>query len=70
MIIGKMSHIRIDTVERYAMGRLPEPRTAAVEEHVLVCENCQQKLSVFDGFVEELRACYPMKTSVAFGAAY
>jgi hypothetical protein len=52
------------------MGRLPEPRTAAVEEHVLVCENCQQKLSVFDGFVEELRACYPMKTSVAFGAAY
>ena len=43
------SHITAEALELYALGRLSEPEGAAVEEHLLICEHCQEALALDDG---------------------
>ena len=50
------SHISGDDLELYAMERLPESDTAPVEEHLLVCEECQARLAGVDVYVRAMRA--------------
>jgi len=50
------AHIDEDTLERYAMNRLPEAEAAAVEEHLLVCQDCQDRLAGIDRFLADLRS--------------
>jgi anti-sigma factor RsiW len=50
------SHITCDELELYPMERLPESDTAPVEEHLLVCEECQARLADFDVYVRAMRA--------------
>ena len=48
-------HIDDELLEQYALHRLGEPRTAKVEEHLLLCEYCCDKLNKLDAYVGTLR---------------
>lgn len=48
-------HARDEVLERYAMGRSPGPEMTAFEEHLLVCESCQDRLAVQDSIRQRVR---------------
>ena len=48
------AHIDGDTLERYAMNQLPGAELAPVEEHLLVCPDCQNRLAGIDRFRTDL----------------
>jgi anti-sigma factor RsiW len=43
-------------LELYALDRLAEPDAAPVEEHLLICEQCQARLAGWDEYVRAMRA--------------
>jgi len=43
------------TLELYSMAKLAEPDTAKVEEHLLACESCRERLGEVDTYVADLR---------------
>jgi hypothetical protein len=45
-----MSHETDERLELYALGRLDEPQVAAVEEHLLICALCQERLDDVESF--------------------
>ena len=49
-------HITCDDLELYVIERLSGSDTAPVEEHLLVCQECQARLADFDGYVRAIRA--------------
>lgn len=49
-------HIHADQLEEYALHRLSEPETAAVEEHLLVCEDCRDGLRSIEEVISATRA--------------
>jgi hypothetical protein len=50
------THLAEDTLEMYSMGRLSETETEHVEEHLLICPVCQDRLSETDQFVQAIRS--------------
>ena len=48
-------HISEDLLDQYALKRLPEAEVAALEEHLLICPECQDRLQLTDDFIEALR---------------
>jgi anti-sigma factor RsiW len=44
-----------DRLDLYALGRLPDVETTEVEEHLLLCETCRDRLSETDRFIAALR---------------
>jgi anti-sigma factor RsiW len=49
-------HIQEDQLDRYAMGTLPQESLAGVEEHLLVCPVCQNRLVEADQFLQAFRS--------------
>jgi hypothetical protein len=49
------SHLDEDQLEKYSMGALGESESAGLEEHLLVCERCQQRLAETDVYVASMR---------------
>lgn len=49
------SHITAEALELYALGRLSGPEGASVEEHLVICEHCQQALALEDATIESIR---------------
>lgn len=49
-------HPEPETLERYALGQLPESEAASVEEHFLVCGLCRNRLEQIEAFVAAARA--------------
>ncbi len=49
-------HVSQDALEQYAMETLPESEIEPLEEHLLVCEPCQDRLTHIDQFIAALRA--------------
>jgi hypothetical protein len=49
-------HIQEDVLDRYAMGTLEEESIAVVEEHMLECPLCQNRLAGADEFLTNFRA--------------
>jgi hypothetical protein len=49
------SHVGEELLEQYSVGRLAESEVARVEEHVLLCESCQEKLELIDSWVRSIR---------------
>jgi hypothetical protein len=43
-------HAADEVLERYSMGNLARPELAEFEEHLLVCESCQDRLAEEDSF--------------------
>jgi len=41
-------HVPNEWLAEYSEGWLQEPRLGQVEEHLLVCEQCRQRLTQFD----------------------
>jgi hypothetical protein len=52
-------HIEDDDLERYSMRTLGETQTPALEEHLLFCHSCQNRLYEMDQFLESIRAVAP-----------
>ena len=49
-------HLGEETLEEYAFGRLVEPELGRVEEHLLVCEDCQDALAEIDKYIGLMKA--------------
>lgn len=51
-----MDHIPEELLEEYATGTLPESDKAEIEEHLIACEFCQDRLQIEDeNFIATLR---------------
>lgn len=48
-------HPSEDALEEYALGLLPEEQVAEIEEHLLICPDCQQRLQETDEFIAVMR---------------
>jgi anti-sigma factor RsiW len=53
------SHLAEAELEEYSMGRLPEARMEAFEEHLLACDACQDRLLEMESFVNAIRSVSP-----------
>jgi anti-sigma factor RsiW len=49
-------HCDEQVLEEYCLGLLNEQRTNVVEEHLLMCEKCQEALETQNEFVQCLKA--------------
>ena len=50
------SHAPEEVLESYVMGKLSEEETAPLEEHLLICPACQNRLEETEQFVHAVRA--------------
>jgi hypothetical protein len=50
-----LPHPNEDILEEYALHRLPDALTAQVEEHLLLCESCQNAVAGTDSFVAAMK---------------
>ncbi|MGD0500723.1 MAG: zf-HC2 domain-containing protein [Bryobacteraceae bacterium] len=49
-------HVDGELLERYAMDRTTETEAAPIEEHLLVCSRCRDRLSDLDAYIPAIRA--------------
>ena len=55
LVMERNEHVCEDQLESYSIGNLAERHAARVEEHVLICETCQDRLADSDSWVRSLR---------------
>jgi hypothetical protein len=48
-------HVDAEDLERYSMGASPPEATPFIEEHLLTCDNCRNRLLETDGYVLAMR---------------
>lgn len=48
-------HVNDEDLERYSIGSLQEPVLSKLEEHLLLCPECQRRLEEMDAYVEAMR---------------
>jgi len=60
-----LRHPHEDVLEKYALHRLAEPDVESVEEHLLICEPCQQKLLELDEFILAMKSVEPAPAHAA-----
>jgi hypothetical protein len=70
MHTGIGAHADEETLEKYAMGSLPDAQLAVLEEHLLVCLGCQEQLQELDHFVAAMRRVAPRLQSRAENPGY
>ena len=51
--IGK--HLDEEAAEQYSLGQLSARKTAAVEQHLLVCGSCREVVTACDSYVAAMR---------------
>jgi hypothetical protein len=51
----KKAHPEEEALERYAMNRLAEPALGELEEHLLLCEPCQERLDEVTEYLAVMR---------------
>ena len=51
------SHPTEEVLEEYVFHHLPEALTAQVEEHLLICDSCQEAVQKIDEFASAMKAC-------------
>jgi anti-sigma factor RsiW len=54
--MSNQMHATDDILELYSLGRLEEPEVSQLEEHLLICEKCQNRVEHEDECVETLRS--------------
>ncbi|HXP86719.1 MAG TPA: hypothetical protein VN841_18455 [Bryobacteraceae bacterium] len=54
-----LRHPAEDVLDEYAFRRLGEAEAAPLEEHLLVCETCQERLHQIDDFVLVMKQAAP-----------
>ena len=53
---NNIPHPEDDQLEQYALGRLTGTEAATVEEHILLCSACQERLQAEDEYLSVMRA--------------
>ena len=56
MNAGLERHINEDDLEEYALGRLTGVQGTWLEDHLLVCPTCQDRLAEIDEYVRVMKA--------------
>lgn len=56
MAVDPTGHATEETLERFAMGKIPENEVAPLDEHLLVCHACQDRLEQIERFVHETKS--------------
>ena len=51
-----VQHVSEDDLENYAIRSLPAPESDHLAEHLLICEDCQDRLRATDEFVAVMKA--------------
>jgi len=59
------NHASEDALEQYAIGKMSEGEVAPVEEHLLVCPHCCERVAWLDDFVESIRSAARATSRVA-----
>ncbi len=54
-MLAWFEHATEEDLERYALGRLPAAETERLEEHLLVCTECQDRLVETEAYVQAVR---------------
>ena len=52
---SRAKHVSEEDLERYSMNQLAEPELGEVEMHLLVCVECQDRVTESDRFVRSMR---------------
>jgi Putative zinc-finger len=68
--VPEISHQPDERLELYALGRLPEPEVAVVEEHLLVCVSCQKKLDEVELFAVAMRQAITLEPAAQSRAGW
>ena len=55
LVMERDEHWGEDQLESYSIGNLQERDVVSLEEHVLICETCQDRLAVSDSWVRSIR---------------
>jgi len=50
-----LAHVAEEQLEQYAMGSLPQSEEANLEEHILLCPECQDSLEEMDVYLRSMR---------------
>jgi anti-sigma factor RsiW len=56
MRIVAQNHIAEGVLERFVMTRLSEAEVVPVEEHLLICPRCRERVAWLDDFVGSIRS--------------
>lgn len=51
----KKTHLDDCQIEEYCQGKIQEPELTELEEHLLTCESCQQRVTEGDAYVQSMR---------------
>ena len=51
----KKTHPDDSAIEAYCLGKTPEAELAELEEHLLICESCQKRVTECDAYVRSMR---------------
>jgi Putative zinc-finger len=51
----KKTHLDDSQIEDYCLGKIPEPELEEVEEHLLICESCQQRVAEGDAYAKSMQ---------------
>jgi anti-sigma factor RsiW len=51
-----VKHIAEDSLQQYAMGAITEPEAGPLQEHLLICPACPDRLQSTDDYVAAIRA--------------
>ena len=62
-IIWDRGHLTEDVLEEYSFGRLSEAQTAAVEDHYLACEACQESFNEVESQIHLIRSAFAMEAA-------
>jgi predicted anti-sigma-YlaC factor YlaD len=54
--VETVDHAADDDLERYSMRTLPAPEVEILEEHLLICSACRDRLTAVDQYVAAMRA--------------
>ena len=55
MRLNTNRHLAEDEIEKYTMGDISEEDASRFEEHLLICESCQDRVSESDSFVSSMQ---------------
>ncbi len=56
MRVARSHHMNDEQIERYSMGSMSEEDCEQFEEHLLVCESCQERVTEADQYVSAMAA--------------
>jgi hypothetical protein len=51
----KKTHLDDSQIDDYCLGKIPELELVELEEHLLTCESCQQRVTDGDAFVKSIQ---------------